>query len=143
MTFTARLSSVFPGMGQPQVNDANQLATNQALSGTGQQTNTLPPSSGSFSPTMSKGKFRIKVYAGTGTTPTLTDIVVTVTDGTNTIEIFAFHPNSAIALSSTSWYDSGPQEWEVDINATSASVKTTLGGTSPGASLDWEILGTI
>jgi len=141
MTFTNRLEQIMPGWGQPVTLDTSFLAANTALSGTGQASTTLP-SSGSWSPTISKGRGRIKIYSGTGTSPTLTDILVTGSDGTNTVELFVFHPNTAVTLSSTSLLDL-LFNFMTDLNLTSITIKTTLGGTSPGATMDAQISGTI
>lgn len=141
MTFTNRLATIFPGFGQPQSNDTLFLNQNVALSGTSQQSNTIP-STGSFVPTLSRGKVRVKIYAGIGTTPTFTDLVVTGTDGTTTVTLFAFHPNAAIALSTTGIVDL-EFDFICDLNLTSITIKTTLGGTSPGATMDAEVAGTI
>lgn len=141
MTFTNRLAKIFPGFGQPMANDTQFLNQNVALSGTGQQSNTIP-STGSFAPTISTGKVRVKVYAGIGTSPTLVDLLITGSDGTNTVEIAQVHPNSAVVLSSTSLFDE-VFDFETDLNLTSITIKTTLGGTSPGATMDAEVAGTI
>jgi len=84
--------------------------------------------------------------------------VVTATDGTNTVVIgdSILHPNAAIALTSTQWFEFVfDYLFDVDPSSTGGgskgqftsaigganafSVKTTLGGTSPGASMDLEL----
>lgn len=110
--------------------------TSVVLSGTGQQTNTIS----SISPAITRGKWRAKVSAGLGTSPTLVDLTVNCTDGTTTVTIFKYHPSTADTLSSTAQTDL-TQEFLVDINANSFSCLTTLGGTSPLATLDFEVEG--
>jgi hypothetical protein len=104
MAFNYRLDRVFPGMGQPLRNDGVFVQTGLALSGTTQQTFPIP-SSGVLSPTTSAGRIRVKIYNGAA--GTLTDLVVTATDGTNTIEIgqSLLHPFVAVALSATAWLE--------------------------------------
>lgn len=145
MAFTNRLSTVVPGMGTPLSNDSLFYQSGVSLSGTTQQSTTLP-SSGSFAApnTLSKGYLRIKIYSGGGTSPTLTDLVVTATDGTTTVTMgqFLIHPSTAFALASNAVFDD-MQPFLLDINATSFTVKTTLGGTTPTASMDVEVSGTL
>jgi len=142
MTFTRRLATIFPGFGQGQMNDTLFLNANQAL--TSGQNTVAVPASGSFSPTISAGKVRIKVYAGAGTSPTLTDIVVTATDGTTTVTFpqGAYHPSVAVSMTTTSIIDF-EFDFITDLNLTSFSFKITLAGTSPTATADIEVLGTI
>lgn len=152
MAFNVGLARTFPGYGVS-IDSSTYSLVGVALSGTG-QASTVLAATGAL-PGTTAGKIRIKIYNGAGTSPTLVDIVVTATDGTNTVEIFAFHPNSAITLSSTNWFD-GFFEYLLDTasatagaggafgqllpgGATSFTIKTTLGGTSPSASMDLEI----
>jgi hypothetical protein len=126
---------------------------NVALSGTGQQTKTVP-SSGSFSPAINRGYWRVKIYGGGGTSPTLTDLVVNATDGTNTVTMESYHPNAAVALSATSFVDtcgdfifdylptasaSGTAGALLQYGATLLNFLTTMGGTSPTATADYEV----
>lgn len=108
----------------------------KALAGTPQQTTTIS----SISPAISRGKWRAKVSAGLGTSPTLVDLTITMTDGTTTVTVFKYHPSTADTLSSTAQTDL-TQEFLVDIAANSVSCLTTLGGTSPLATLDFEVAG--
>ena len=105
-----------------------------SLSGTGQQTNTIS----SISPAVTRGYIRYKVSNGAGTSPTLVDVVVTCTDGTTTVTIEKYHPSTADTLSTTAWTDR-VADFIVDINANSFSILTTMGGTSPLATLDFEV----
>jgi hypothetical protein len=139
VTLANRLEKIFPGFGQPQFN-ANQLREGVALTD-GANTVTVP-SSGSLTPTISAGKVRVKVYNGTGTSPALATLTVTVTDGTTTEAVFYYHPSSALALSSTAWADF-LIDFQSELNCTSVSAVATLSGTSEGASMDIEVLGTI
>lgn len=134
MTIVNSAALVAPGFGTPLVSARASVA----MSGTGQQTFTVP-SSGSLAPTARTGYVRVKVFGGGGTSPTLTDILITATDGTATYTIDNFHPNTAITLSGTAGLDY-LKEFCLDINATSISVLTTMGGTSPTATGDVEIV---
>ena len=142
-----------PGFGAPQL--VQRLGV--ALSGSGQQTTSIP-SSGSITPGIYQGKVRIKVYNGTGTGVTLTDLVLQITDGTNTVVFAEFHPNSAVALTSTQWVD-WDEDFTVDFGSTTGGatgqliapgaataaaivvqVLTTL-GVPGGATMDVEVIG--
>ncbi len=157
MSFNNRLDRIFPGMGQPLRNDTLFLAQGLALSTTGQQSNTLP-AAGLLVPTTSAGRMRVKIYNGGGTTPALTDLLVTASDGTNTVVIgqSVLHPTVAITITATQWFEY-EFEYLLDVaasgagggasgqlsgvvgGATSFAVKTTLSGTSPTASMDVEL----
>jgi len=139
MSFTNRLYSIVPSFGVPLLSDTNYLNANVALSGASQQTTTIPNTS-TFAPTITRGYIRVKIYNGTGTAPTLTDLVVTVTDGTTTVYIYVAHPNTAFPLSTTSWFDV-TIPFCVDINVNTVTVKTTL-GVPGGATMDLEVSGT-
>lgn len=146
MTFVRRLNSIFPTFGSPILNDTLFLEANVALSGTGQQSTAIPASSGAFAPAISTGKIRYKIYGGGGTSPTLTDVVITATDGTNTVTLGSgvLHPSSAIAIGTgTTGMIDTEIDFILDISATSFTIKTTLGGTSPTASMDVEVCATI
>jgi hypothetical protein len=142
-----------PGFGAPQL--VQRLGV--ALSGSGQQTTSIP-SSGSIAPGIYQGKVRIKVYNGTGTGVTLTDILLQITDGTNTVILAEFHPNTATALTSTQWVD-WDEDFTVDFGSTTGGatgqliapgaanaaaivvqVLTTL-GVPGGATMDVEVIG--
>ena len=125
--------------------------TGIALSGTAQQTNNLP-TSGSISPNCCRGYVRVKIYNGGGTSPTVVDILTTATDGTNTVTMDNYHPGTATVLSTTSYVDfladilfdfaataGGAVGCLLNYGATIFKCLTTLGGTSPTATLDWEI----
>lgn len=125
--------------------------TGIALSGTGQQTNTLP-TSGSISPTCCRGYLRTKIYGGGGTSPTVVDITFTAGDGTNTVQLDNFHPGTAVTISATSYVDfladilldytaaaAGAAGCLLNYGATVFNCLTTLGGTSPTATMDWEV----
>jgi hypothetical protein len=123
-----------------------------ALSGTGAQTTTIP-ATGSFILAFYAGWVRVKVYNGAGTTPTLTDVKITASDGTNTVTLASWHPGVAATLSSTAFADvllpfildispagGGSTGTLIQLGATSISVVTTLGGTSPAATMDIEMI---
>jgi hypothetical protein len=153
MALTIRLDRTFPGMGSPMRNDAIFLQTGLAMSGTAQQSFPIP-ASGVLSFQTTTGKIRMKVYNGGGTTPALTDILVTASDGTNSVVIgnSLLHPTVAVTLIAASnqffefffeyLLDSGAgggASGTLAGGATSFSVKTTMSGTSPTASMDLEI----
>lgn len=145
MSFTNRLARIMAGFGSPKGSDGQFSKQNVALSGTGQQTNVLPaalPTSWIAANTLSAGYAQIKISAGIGTSPTLVDIVLQGSDGVNTVTLGVIHPNSAITLSSTSQCEF-LIPFQTDLTLISMTLLTTLGGTSPGATLDWEVLGTV
>jgi hypothetical protein len=142
-----------PGFGSPELIQRLGIA----LSGAAQQTTSIP-ASGSITPGIYQGKVRIKVYNGTGTGVTLTDLILQITDGTNTVIFGEFHPNSAPTLTSTTWVDYlsdfcvdfGPtpggatgqliQPGAATAAAIVIQVLTTL-GVPGGASMDVEVIG--
>jgi len=119
----------FPGVG-----GVLTAKTAVALSGTVQQTSTVTFAQPQA--TSSCGWVRVKVTNGGGTTPTCAAIIQ-LTDGTGTVIIGQF-PALTIPLVATSGVDF-IFEYNIDLNATSVSVLTTLGGTGPTATLDWEV----
>ena len=133
MTIINPAPIVSPGHGSPYRSYREGID----LSGTSPETNTIP-ASGSLSPTGRTGKLCVKVYLGAGTSPTLVDLRVTATDGTTTSTVFEFAPAVAPALSSN-----GRVEllipFKCDMNFTSVSIITDLGGTSPTAELDADL----
>lgn len=157
MAFNNRLDRIFPGMGQPLRNDALFLLSGVALTTTGSPQTTTLPSSGVLAPPTSAGRMRIKIY-NPGTTPTLTDIIVNASDGTNLVRIGQglFHPNVGIALTATLWFEA-EFEYILDVaasgagggatgqlsgvvgGATTFQVITTLTGAGGTASMDVEI----
>jgi hypothetical protein len=116
------------------------------------------PSTGSLTIAIYRGKIRVKIYNGAGTTPTLTKLQIALTDGTNTVVIGDWNFGTAVTLSSTSYWD-GFIAFCVDYstagggatgtllaptvstNAQVVNVTPTLGGTSPAATMDVEIYG--
>lgn len=104
-----------------------------ALSGTERQTNTLVPTLPSRS-----GIVNVKISAGTGTSPTVVALDITATDGTTTEQVDAYNPAVAYALGANAVLHK-TFRYLVDLNATTITVGTTLGGTSPGATLDLEL----
>ena len=158
MSFNKRVDSIFPGMGQSLRNDAVFVQTGIALSTTGQQSNPIP-ASGVLAPTTTAGRIRLKIYNGGGTSPTLIDLVITAGDGTNNITLggSVLHPTVAVPITATSWLEF-EFEYVLDVATTAGtgggsigqllasigganqfSVKTTLGGTTPTASMDVEL----
>lgn len=126
-----------------------------ALSTTGEQTNTIP-GSGTFPIAYSTGWVRVKIFNGGGTNPTLTSLKILVGDGTNLVLMYALNPATAHNLTATSWFDECI-DFLCDVAATGAgggatgqliaanginaiTIKTTLGGTTPTATMDAECL---
>lgn len=158
MSLNRRLDQRYPGLGVSVRADTVYLQTGLSLSGNSQQSFPLP-SSGSFAVTTTSGAIRIKIYNGGGTSPVLTDILVNAGDGTNVIIIgqSLVHPTVAIPLNLGNWFEF-EFEYFLDVATTGAggsasgqlsatvgganifNVKTTLGGTSPTASMDVEIV---
>lgn len=62
------------------------------------------PSSGSISPAITRGKARAKIYNQT-TAITITNIVLTATDGTNTVNIDTWNPPAGVAITATAYVD--------------------------------------
>ena len=154
MAFNRRLDSTFPGFGVGVRNDSSYLQTSLAMTTSGSPQTWPLPASGTFSTPFTAGKLRLKIYNGGGTTPAVTNIVVTFTDGTNTVYPMQglYHPTSAVTISSTAWI-----EWYFDFmfdvassggsgtvggmlatvgGANAGSVITTMTGSSGTASLD-------
>lgn len=153
MAITNSIANNSSGFGTPQL----VQRVGVALSGSSQQTTSVP-SSGSITPGIYQGKIRVKIYAGTGTGVTLVDLVLQITDGTNTVILDNYHPNSAPGLTATQWVDF---MWDfcVDFGGTTGGatgnliapgassaaaivvqVLTTL-GVPGGATLDVEVIG--
>jgi hypothetical protein len=159
MAFNRRVDSIFPGMGVPVRNDASYVQIGLAMTTAGSPQTWPLPASGTFTTPFTAGRFRMRVYNGGGTTPTVTDVIFKVSDGTNTISIGGgfLHPNVGVLISATTWLEF-EFEFVVDVatttgtgggsigqllasvgGATSASVITTMTGASGTASLDVEI----
>lgn len=155
MALNIRLDRLFPGMGVSVRNDALYYQAGIALSTTGQVSNPIPASGTILATTA--GRIRVKIYNGGGTSPTLIDLVVQASDGTNTVTIGQglIHPTVAVPITTTSWLEfefeyildaaasgsgGGVAGQMLPGGATSFAVKTTLGGTSPTASMDLELV---
>ncbi len=133
MPIVNSVALINPGCGLPaQVQQV--LAT--ALSTTGAVANTIP-TTGTLAQTFRSGKIRVKIFNGAGTSPTLVALIVSVTDGTTTELLYEFSPAVAFALSTTSYVDLS-FDFITDLNANKITVTTTLGGTSPTATMDME-----
>lgn len=141
---TDRVARILPGFGSPNQNDTYFLNQNIALSGTAQQSNTLPSTASWTAPfTLSYGWLRVKIYNGIGTSPTLVDLLAILNDyNGNAVQIAQVHPNTAVTLSSTSLFDQ-IFPFFTGATGTSITIKTTLGGTSPGATMDTEVAGGV
>lgn len=92
MAWVKRLYAIFPGFGNPFVNDAvfqsvgNALTTSNTTSLTG------------LAPTLSAGRIRVKVYGGL-TSPTLTAVSIVLSDGTDFVSVFSWA--GTVTLSAT------------------------------------------
>ena len=154
MSINVGVGRTFPGFGSP-VENASYDQNALAVVGTGVVTLPLPASGNLLGiPGTTAGKIRVKVYGGGGTSPTVVNITVLLSDGTNTVTVAAFQPNVARALSSTGWVDwfceylvdtassgsgGGATGQLLPGGATTATVSITLGGTSPTALCDVQI----
>jgi hypothetical protein len=152
---TVRVSRTFPGFGVGIKNDTLYLGSGVALTEAGNPTLVPIPATGVILGTTA-GKIHMKIYNGGGTTPTVTDILVTASDGTNTVRVFEYHPNVAAPINATNWFEryfeylldtapttalaGGVNGALLPGGATSFSIAVTLGGTTGTASLDWEIV---
>lgn len=147
MSIQNSVATFSPGTG------SDFLATNLnvSLSGASQATTNIP-STGTFTIPLARGRCRVKIYNGAGTSPTLVDLVAQASDGTNTCTFYVLHPNSAISLTSTAYADfvfpmlldvstagGGASGSLIATGATKISFLTTLGGTSPTATGDFEV----
>ena len=116
------------------------------------------PATGSLTIPIYRGKVRVKIYNGAGTSPTLTKLQISITDGTNTVIVEDRNFGTAVTLSSTNFYD-GVFNFLIDYStagggatgtllaptvsttAIVVNVTPTLGGTSPAATMDIEVYG--
>lgn len=148
MTFINRLGAITPSQGSGVQNDTFYLRQAITLSGTTTQTNTLP-TTGSWIPSISKGKLRVKAYApaASGVSPAISALSFVLTDGTAFVEVMRVtSPVLAIGANTPSAsqpsFEDRVQEFEVDINATSMIVVSLLTGTAPIVIADIELSGT-
>ena len=146
------LNRAFPGFGVG-VGSSQYTSLAAALTGT---TTVVLPTTGVFTLGTTCGRVRIKVYAPGGTSPTVTSIDCTATDGTNTVKFASFNPAAAVSLLTTSWLEfvadyildtasgstgsGGAAGQLLNGGATKFSFIVTMGGTSPTASADLEIV---
>lgn len=63
------------------------------------------PTTGSISPAVTRGLWRVKVYNPGGTTPSITSVTLTGTDGTNTVTLDNFVNIATLVISSTAYMD--------------------------------------
>lgn len=63
------------------------------------------PLTGSISPAVTRGLWRVKVYNPGGTTPSITSVTLTAGDGTNTVTLDNFVPTATLVISSTAYLD--------------------------------------
>lgn len=133
MAFTNRLFLVVPSFGTPIQNDPLFLKQGTVVAA-GPVTTSLA----GLTPALKQGFIRIKVSAGTGTTPTLVRCEVTLTDGTTTEAVFDYNPNVAPSILSPNQVTL-TNPFLSELGVTQVNVITTLGGTGPGGTLDIEV----
>lgn len=155
MAINKRLDAIVAGINSGLRQDSVYQNIGVALSGTAPQTTNIP-GTGLFPIAYSTGWVRVKIYNGGGTTPTVSNVKITATDGTNVIVVDTYNPGTAHNLTATSWYDRSI-DFLVDLALTGAGggasgqlialngvnqiqVITTLGGTAPTATMDLEAL---
>jgi len=63
------------------------------------------PTTGSISPAVARGLWRVKVYNPGGTTPSITSVTLTAGDGTNTVTLDNLVPTATLVISSTAYLD--------------------------------------
>jgi hypothetical protein len=138
MAITNSVSSLFPGPGIPSLvgtTEGSNQSVGNSLSGTTATTTSLTV--GTEFP-VSRGFIRTKVYNFGGTSPTFL-YQVDVTDGTNT---YTVRPKTAAQAPTVAGASSGFDEtipFVTELSVTAVNVITTLGGTLPTATLDFEI----
>src|ERR1700688_2828790 len=110
-------------------------------------------------PSLARGMIRVKIYNGAGTSPAFTNMAVNAKDGTNSVRLgeMDVHPNTAFALSATTWYEmiadfivdtglasgnGGSTGVMLAQGATSFDFLITISRTSETATCDIEICGT-
>jgi hypothetical protein len=93
VVFTNRLTQLSNLGGTPLQNDSLFLKQTTAISGNTQQTTSLT----GLTPPISKGYVRVKVYDAGGTSPTLLNLIVNMSDGTTFVNVAFFAPVVAIA----------------------------------------------
>lgn len=141
MALTNNPWSALPSPGTPNIALYNYGVS---LSGTTLQANTLvlgtSSSQGGYSQSggswLKCGYLYIRVYTPTGTSPTVL-VTCSLTDGTTT-ETFYLGSGTAFALATASVLRLFIP-FATDLNATTITVNTTLGGTSPTAVLDMAV----
>lgn len=168
MAINISLQRIFPGFGVSSLQSIQQATGIAVTSGNtyyvpGTSSNSV---AGLLVPTITVGRIRVKVYNGSGTSPTLTKLQILAFDGTNSVVVADFNVGTAITLSSTSWADfvadvicdtapSTTSGGAVGYLIGSASAVTgnggiqcfkvipTLGGTGPACTMDVEVFGLI
>jgi hypothetical protein len=135
MTIVNSAAITQPGFGAPaQVQQRQNLSL---AGGTIQQW--LIPVTGVLAQAFRCGKVRVKIYGGGGTAPTVLCVTVTATDGTTTEQVADVNPCVPYALGTDQVFDY-LFTFILDINADVLAIGTTLGGTSPTATMDVEAI---
>ena len=151
MAIVNSVSTIGPGFGSDSITQRTGIIV---TSGT---TYSIPSTGSVNLNPIYRGRMRVKIYNGTGTTPTVTNIQASITDGVNTVLIGEFAPTSAAAINATNWVDT-LFEFLLDYStlgggatgtllgpgtavAIVGQIVPTLGGTGPGCTMDIEIAG--
>lgn len=142
MAFTNSISTLFPSLGHPFLGGVGESSW-RSLGNTlidGAQTDTLTfPSS----VTLTRGRWRIKLYNQSPTHIPTFIVKAYFTDGTSKLDVSL--PLGAFTATDATQATSGIElsgEFVLDINATTFNVVTTLAGdASETASLDIEVFG--
>jgi hypothetical protein len=157
MAFNKRLDSIFPGMGQPLRNDALFLRTGVIITTAGSPNATTLPAAGVLIPTTTTGRIRVKIYKQT-VAVSVTSMIVTATDGTNTVLVAqgALNFAAGFAITATAWLEF-EFEYILDVassgagggatgqlsgligGATAFTISPTLTGAGGSCSMDLEL----
>lgn len=163
------IARVFPGLGVSSFQTQQSFSGLAITSGTQYFVPSTAPAHTAalvLQPTVTAGRIRIKVYNGAGTSPTLTKLQIVASDGTNSVVFDDLNFGTAVTLSTTSWFDyekdflidtaasgagggavgqliSGASATSGNGGITAIGITATLGGTSPAATMDVELLGLI
>jgi hypothetical protein len=126
MAFNIRLARTLPSLGTTRMNDGVLMRAGVALTGTAAQTTPIPATGVLRTPTTA-GKIRVKIYGGGAAT--ITNVVVSASDGTNSCMV-ATLPGGT--LSATSFYDQ-MADYLVDTATTTGAGGGAIGQLSAAA----------
>jgi len=143
MAFNRRLDSTFPGFGVSVRNDSAYLSAGNSITTSGSPNTVTLPSSGTWSVGTTVGKGRIKIY-NAATSPVLTVLKVSFSDGTNTVflpGVFPY-PTGLPVVSSTNWYEIY-FDYLLDVATTSSGAGGAYGQLLPGGATSMSVVSTI